>query len=153
MEIRFEMTDNDPQMTLCVRATCDVQSVSHEVGSRIGMIASYLQQAGFEAVGLPYTRYHGVVGEQIDLEAGLMIDQPIHAGDGMSVSSLPGGQAALGSYFGPYEGLVEAGDKLREWVAQQGRQISGIGWEIYVTTQGDTADSSAWQTDIYAPLA
>ena len=55
-------------------------------------------------------------------------------------------------YFGPYKSISEAYSASETYLNNNGLQVSGPGWEEYVTNPLIEPDSNKWQTNIYFPL-
>jgi hypothetical protein len=104
---------------------------------------------GVAPAGPPFIRYLET-GERFVLELGV----PVPAGiDGdLEDSELPGGRVAVLRHVGPYDGLPQAFEQLRDWIAASGEQIAGPGWESYLTDPRTEPDSSSWVTDVYLPV-
>jgi effector-binding domain-containing protein len=64
---------------------------------------------------------------------------------------MPEGDVAICHYTGPYDRIAEAYDALSRWVQKQGRQPTGVVYEVYLSDPGDTASESL-QTQILFPL-
>jgi effector-binding domain-containing protein len=139
------------QPTLSIRGRTTRAQLPATIGAFLGEVCPFVAQHGKPA-GPPFARYHSVVEEEMDLEVGLPVITPLSGQGRIAAGELPGGEVALLSYFGPYEGLYAACHYLVDQVAAQGRQASGPLWEVYVTDPGTEPDPSKWQTDIYLPL-
>jgi effector-binding domain-containing protein len=91
-------------------------------------------------------------GDVIELEAGLPVSAPLPSRGRIHAGRLPGGEAAVTTHVGSYDGLITAGEVLSAWVEKQGRNASGPNWEVYVTDPGREPDPARWRTDVYQPL-
>ena len=80
------------------------------------------------------------------VEVGVELLQPCRLTGRVVASTLPAGQAAMTVHRGPYAGLAEAHQAVRDWCAAQGRQPAGPRWEIYGPHRADAAE--LW-TEIY----
>lgn len=104
-------------------------------------------------VGPAVAIYHGDPGGVFDLEIGFPVAEapaePIAAGEMMVVgSTLPAGQAAAGTYLGPYDGLGAAWGAL---IGASGAVPSGVWIESYVGDPGSTAPDEL-RTDLILPV-
>jgi effector-binding domain-containing protein len=123
-------------------------------------VAHRIADLGGEAAGAPYGRYHEFGPEDVDVEIGIPVRAPVanlrpieEAEPGEpAASELPGGRAAVTIHRGPYDGLPQTYDRLREWIAGQG-QAPGIGpWESYVDDPGEVEDPGALRTEVVWPI-
>jgi effector-binding domain-containing protein len=141
------------QPAMSVRGAATVADLSRTIGEFLTEVWSHVQNHGGMLAGPPFTRYHMVDGERLDLEAGLPVAAPIPTGGRVRPSELPGGEVAVTTHVGPYDGLVIAGAALATWTAAQHREAAGPNWEVYVTDPGAEPDPARWRTDIFKPLA
>lgn len=56
-------------------------------------------------------------------------------------------------YYGPYEFTGKAHQAISEYAMQNGTDLLGMGFEIYVTDPSEEADTSKWLTKIVYPIA
>jgi len=61
-----------------------------------------------------------------------MIESPESSGRAQA-SELPGGQAVVARYIGPYDGLAEAWKQVNAWMAEHGVNGGAATWEHYVS--------------------
>lgn len=124
-------------------------------------VNTWLKSKGLAPSGAPIIRYLTTdMSTKLDMEIGWQVAQPVD-GDGRIIGiTLPAGQYAAISYFGPYEGdgLYNANRELVEWIAKNNvpcskKVIDGVEWwdaryESYETDPGDEPDPQKWQTDV-----
>jgi len=108
-----------------------------------------LGEVGVAPAGAPFIRYLET-GDRYVLELGVPVPEGVDSN--LEDSSLPAGRVAYLRHVGPYDGLPQAFEELREWIAANGEEIAGPGWEIYVTDPRAEPDSSRWVTDVYVPV-
>ena len=118
-----------------------------------------LAQLGASPAGAPYVRYHEFGPEQVDVEIGIPIREPLggvavgDSGPGdVGASELPGGEAALLVHVAPYEGLPQSYERLSGWIEGQGRTAGAGPWESYVDDPSEVAMADV-RTEIRWPLA
>lgn len=152
MSYEFEIRKVSPQPTMSVRERTTPAALQGAIGEYVSEVWRYLQREGGRPAGPPFTRYHAADGHGIDLEAGFPV-RAASPGEGrVRARELPGGEVAVTTHVGRYEGLVTAGEALAAWVRAQGREAAGPNWEVYVTGPGDDADPARWRTEIVKPL-
>ena len=139
-------------MTAVVRATLSVDEIGRFVGQAFGAVARALAGQGASPVGPPFARYHRLGVQEFDVEAGLPTRAAVVPAGEVSVSSLPGGRAAVMTYFGPYDEMEAAYDVLSQWVAAAGGEPVGDPWEVYFTDPAREPDPEQWRTEIVMPF-
>ena len=143
----------EPQPVMRVRALTTLAELGTAIADQLNEVAECLEAAGVTAIGKPFTRYHRVTDEAVDLEAGLPVAAAFRGSGRVTGGLLPGGEMAVATHEGSYEGLVAASRSLAEWIAAQGRRPAGPQWEVYVIDASDEPDPCRWRTDIVRPLA
>jgi len=134
-----------------VRDTVMRDSITETLGRSYQAVREALAKQGVDASGSLFARWHDR-GDNIDMEAGLMVPTPIQPDGEVKPSELPGGPAAIAIHAGPYEGLRATYDAVEAWLGRTERTASGGPWEIYLTDPSAEPDSTRWLTEIIYPL-
>jgi effector-binding domain-containing protein len=142
-----------PQPVMSIRGWTTAAELSQAIGQRLPAVWRYVREVGGMIAGPPFTRYHAVEGDRVDLEAGLPVRSALPPKGEIKPRELPGGEAAVVTHVGPYEGLPATGAALAKWVAARGRTAAGPNWELYVTDPGAEPNPEKWRTEIVKPLA
>ena len=131
--------------------------VDEQFGAVVGRIAAL----GAAIAGAPYVRYLEWGGETAVLELGFPVSaalgpdelEPLGgSADGQpGATALPGGNALVLEYRGPYTGLKAAWDLSRAWIDEHSLRPAGAPWESYVDNP-DTVAPDAIRTEIVWPL-
>ena len=72
-EIVFSTKTIEEQPVLSMRFTVAPDAISQKLGSVLPRIFMYAQQNGVEMAGQPFSRYHGMDGGKLDMEAGIPV--------------------------------------------------------------------------------
>jgi DNA-binding transcriptional MerR regulator/predicted transcriptional regulator YdeE len=90
----------------------------------------------------------------VDAEAGVYLQAPVQASNGLSVYELPGCTAASFIHNGSYQRLSEAYDALLRWVASNGYQVAGPIRELYLhSSMPVRQDDESYVTEIQVPVS
>jgi effector-binding domain-containing protein len=90
----------------------------------------------------------------VDAEAGVYLQTPIEAADGIRVYELPNCTAASIIHAGSYQRLPEAYDALLRWVASNGYQVAAPIRELYLhSTMPVRQDDESYVTEIQVPVS
>ena len=84
------------------------------------------------------------------VEVGVELLVPCALTGRVVASTLPAGQVAMTTHFGPYAGLAEAHQAVHDWSQEQRRKLAGPRWEVYGPHSDDPAE--VW-TEVYYLLA
>ena len=140
------------QPMLSLRRQTSPEQLGQTLAEMLPAVFAYIQQQGQVPAGQPFTIYHQVSGEELDVEAGLPLAQPLQGEQDIRAGSLFQGNVATTIHQGPYDQLHLAHEALRNWVAAEGKSPAGPLFEIYITDPGTVADPNLWQTKVCLPL-
>jgi effector-binding domain-containing protein len=91
---------------------------------------------------------------RISLEVGVELRGPFVERHNVVRSATPAGVVAFVTHFGPYGGLGEAHEAIRQWCQANHREPAGPNWEIYGHWLNEwNTDPSRIRTDVYYLLA
>ena len=152
MNLEFGTTQLGAQPYLGIRATTTTDKFAEIMGSLFGEVYGYIQQCGQEPAGMPFSIYHSMEGDSVELECGMPVGSPLAGTPRVQAGELPSGTMATVTHMGPYEGLPQTWGALAAWISSQGLEPAGAPWEVYVTDPGAEPDQSKWRTDIFFPV-
>lgn len=152
MDLEFGTTQLEPQAYLGIRTTTRLDKLGAIMGPLFGEVYGYIQQCGQKPAGMPFTIYHSMDGDTVDLECGMPVRSKMDGTDRVQPGELACGRMATVTHMGPYEDLPHTWSALTEWIGAQGLEAAGAPWEVYVTDPGAETDSSKWRTDIFFPV-
>ncbi len=70
-------------------------------------------------------------GVGLAVEVGVQVAGSFEAAGRVVPSRLPAGEAARTVHSGPPAEIGAAHDAVRSWCSQQGRELTGVSWEVY----------------------
>jgi effector-binding domain-containing protein len=141
-----------PQPMVSIRTQCHAAEIGASLQEILPEIWSYLQRLGVQPSGPPFTRYHGLDGNQADIESGMPVAEPVEGEGRITPGELPGGTVLTTVHFGPYEKLPEAHDALHIWLRDQNKEPAGPQWEFYWTDPGQEPDPYKRKTELVWPI-
>jgi len=146
-----EVKDVAPQPTLGIRRTISIENISTMLGEAYGAVAQYLGELGEYPAGPPYAAYYNDDMQNLDIEAGFPVARELEGRDQIEAGTIPGGEAATCMHIGPYDEIEAAYAALTEWIEDQGREPTGICYEMYLNDP-DEVPPEELQTQILFPL-
>ena len=141
MDHQITLKQYASQPILSIRKTTSISKLSEEIGKSYGLIAMYLQEIGEQPVGAPFTAYHNLDMENLDVEMGFPVSRPIEGRGEIKTGNIPEGKYAEGMYKGPYSEISSAYDAINAWMAEKGLTPAGISYEYYLNTPGEVPES------------
>ena len=148
----FEAKQVEAQPFVGVRTNATMDKLPEVMGPLFGEVHGYIQQSGQAPAGMPFTRYHSMDGNSVDMECGMPVASPLEGEGRVQAGELPAGTVAAVTHMGPYDELSKTWMALTGWMESQGLQPAGAPWEVYVTDPGSEPDQLKWRTDIFFPV-
>ena len=152
MKLEFGTTELQAQPYLGIRAKTTIDKLGAIMGPLFGEVYAFIQQCGQQPVGMPFSIYHSMERDAVELECGMPVGSQMDGAARVESGELPCGTMATVTHIGPYEGLPHTWAALTEWIRSQGLEAAGAPWEVYVTDPGAEPDQSKWRTDIFFPV-
>ncbi|MEQ8323560.1 MAG: SRPBCC family protein [Vicingaceae bacterium] len=87
-------------------------------------------------------------------EAGLPVlaGTEVKLNDRVQMKIVPAGIAAKVVHQGTYDKLNEAHFAVDQWIAENGKEMRGAPWEVYISDHNNEPDSTKWHTEIFYPI-
>lgn len=160
MELTIQTRSALPYAAIASTASMRDGGFGDVIESSLPAVLSYLASVGVEPTGPPLVIYRVIdMDGDLQIEVGWPVPSEVPSGDGVTSGTLPAGRYVVGTYVGPYDGLLDANTELQGWAEQQGLEwaLDGDRWlgrfESYLSDPQTEPDPSAWRTDILYLLA
>jgi len=138
-----------PTPIAVVRRRAPLAQLPKVVPEACGLVWNTLKSQGVRG-GRNLAVYLGLTLDQIDMEIGVELPVSFGGHGEVFVSSLPSGDAATTTHFGPYPQLGRAHQAVRDWINANGRTAAGPNWELYGHWQAQwDNDPSQIRTDVF----
>ncbi len=141
----------EPQAIASIRTTCAPAEIGGTLRQIIPEVWGYLKQQGADAVGPPFTRFHGFADTAVELEAGFPVKATIDGDGRVEPGELPGGLVACTDHIGPYDKLPDAHDAIDAWIKENNHESNGLQWEVYWDDPGEVPPVSL-RTELLWPI-
>ena len=148
---QFEITQQPEQPVLSIRTRTAVDNLPQAIGKAYQTIAEYMQEIGQPPQCAPFTAYYNMDMEDLDVEMGFPVSQPLSGKDEIMASSIPAGPQASCMYRGPYSGMAQTYDELTAKVNESGYTPTGVYYEFYYNALGEVPESELL-TKVMFPL-
>jgi effector-binding domain-containing protein len=128
-----------------------MDKLAEVMGPMFGEIMGAVQPTGVAPAGMPFSRYHGMHGNVVDLECGIPLSSAVETSGRVAAGELPGGRVATVTHVGPYDQLKNTWGAIMAWVQTEGLTPTGAPWEVYIDDPA-TVGVSTLRTQIYVPV-
>ena len=141
-----------PRAVASLRRSCRPQELGLMMGAAVREVSEALEGSGVSASGPPFTRYHALLPDSVDFEAGIPIAGEFVGTDSVHAGSLPGGEVVTLWHYGPVEAIAASYAKVEEALHAFRREPLGGHWEVYWTPPGRAEEGSVPLTMIAVPV-
>jgi effector-binding domain-containing protein len=151
MAITCELKEQTPQPVVSKRFRAPVEKLPEILGETYQAVIQFLTKSGEQAAGPAFATYYNMDMADLDVEAGFIVAHEL-PGEGEILSGqIPGGRMAACLHTGPYSEMEPTYDALSKWIKEQGHEVTGVTYELYLNGPPDTPPEE-YQTQILMPL-
>jgi len=136
-ELRVEMIPS-ARPTAIVRRRATMAQLPKVIPEACGTVWNMVKARGIKGAGRHVAVY---LDDEMNLEIGVEVEEPIQGDDELIASSLPSGRVVTTVHFGPYQQLKAAHQAIQDWCKANGQELVRPCWEVY----GHWLDE--WNTD------
>ena len=145
-EVRTEQAS--PRVLAAIHAQTSHQRLGADITRLVGTIWPVLRERGVRT-GHNVVIYHNEEDGTFTIDAGVETFSEFTGRGEIGVVATPAGEAISVAHYGDYAKMAPAYAALERWCAANGRERTGVVWEVY----GDWDDDPAKvRTDIYFQL-
>ncbi len=120
------------QHALVVHERASRASLGERMGQAFDALMNHVQATGAHVTGPWFAVYPEMPGDDFTFGCGAPVAPGATGGAGVELQELPGGDAAVLTYQGPYDGLSEQWARLMAWLESSGRTPSAPPREVYL---------------------
>lgn len=135
-----------------VHTTCLNSEIGQKMGADYGTLMAFLEQAGVQMAGYPFATYEAFDSVQTTYNAGIPFAGALKGSDNIRIGNMAAAPAVVGYYYGPYEKLEKGHIAVQNFIASNGKKMTGLPMEIYITDPMAEKDTSRWLTQIWYPV-
>ena len=147
-QVRIEQFSGRPLAVVRRRAT--KQELGKVIPEAGGTVWSVVRAQQIKGAGRHVALY---LDDVFNLEVGVELEAPFGGHGEVVASSLPAGQVATTTHFGPYQQLGDAHDAIQQWCTAHRREALLPCWEIYDHWRDEwNKDPGKIRTDVYYHL-
>jgi effector-binding domain-containing protein len=148
----IEQRHQERQPYVAIRTTVPMAGIGMSMGPLYGELFGWLARKGIQPTGEPWSRYLEVGPDEVELEVAAPVPVETESDGRVIAGVLPACDLATTVHVGPYDRLGEAYAALGTWIAENGQQITGAMWEVYLTDPQQEPDPARWRTLVCDPI-
>ncbi len=154
MDYEVRVRDVAEQPMISIRGHTPLAGMSAFLGAAFGEEFGLLGRTGVRPAGPPFAIYHDPEfrEEDVDLEVGVPVAEPVTGEGRVAFGMLPGGTVACTLHTGPYEEIGGAYRALAAWVQEHGHELAGPPRESYLVGMDQVKDPAELRTEVIWPI-
>jgi len=141
MTYQIELIEQKAQPVLAIRTRTNMAGLPKTIGESYAKIMGYLTELGEQPVDAPYTAYHNLDMENLDVEMGFPVSGKFPEKDGIQAGEIPSGKSACCLYKGPYAGMEQPYNEMFKWIGENGYQSTGVCYEYYYNSPAEVPET------------
>ncbi|UWX57813.1 GyrI-like domain-containing protein [Chlorobaculum sp. MV4-Y] len=146
-----ELKELAPVPALLIRTHTTMSELGSLFETGYHEILQLLAGQGKSPLGPPFARYYGMSTGSFEIEFGFPVEGEVEGKGRVVAGSTPSGKAASSLYIGPYGEIEGVYDALMKWVDDNGFELSGEAYEIYLDNPAETPPDQL-RTRVYLML-
>ncbi len=151
-EYAIEESDVPARIFISVRDTASPKTITNKLTGMFKNISLFLKRRDLTPTGSPVAVFHDYTNRYFDIEACMPVASIVQVPEGVNCSVKAAQKTIMIQYFGSYKLISGAYTALQTYITDNELQVTGAGWEEYVTNPNTEPDSTMWQTNIYFPV-
>ncbi len=141
MQYQFVVEEKEAQPTISVRTRTALVNLPQVLGKAYEDIMNHLSEIGVQPSGAPYVGYFNTDMQDLDIECGLPVAQPVAGTNELKPSEIPAGKQVTCLYTGPYNQIEPAYNAIMEWIPANGYTPTGVCYEFYLNNPAETPEN------------
>ncbi|MDW7733461.1 MAG: GyrI-like domain-containing protein [Methanolobus sp.] len=141
MDSEIEIKEEQSHPVLSIRTRAAVRDLPAVIGESYEKIMQYMYRIGQEPAGAPFVAYYNMDMEDLDLEIGFPVAEPLDGSDEIDRSEIPAGKYVSMTYKGPYAGMEKPYTEMAKWIEENGYKAKGISYEYYYNSPMEVPES------------
>lgn len=120
------------QQALTIKSQTSANELSNIFSLGYAQLREYLAEYKEAPAGPAFAIYHDMDRKNLNVEFGYPVSASLSGNANIHLASTPTGKAVSCTHIGPYADLEHAYFALLKWVKDNGYEVSGITYEVYL---------------------
>jgi effector-binding domain-containing protein len=140
------------RILISVRDTAGPATVKLKITDMYKKLSLFLKSKSISPISNPVAIFHNYTNRNFDIEVGLPITSYVVVPDGLNCMEKVSQRVVMVKYLGPYKMIQSAYTALQTYIVNNELEVTGPGWEEYLTNRNIEADTNKLHTNIYYPV-
>lgn len=139
--LKIELSEEKAQPVVTIRKTTCLELLPQVIGESYEKIMAYLAEQGEQPIFAPFTAYHNLDMQNLDVEMGFPVARLLPEKGDIKARELPTGKVVSSMYKGPYSGMEQPYNEMARWIEDNGYTATGISYEYYFNSPHEVPES------------
>ena len=149
--MKIKLNEQKAQPVLSIRTKTSLENLPKLIGESYHKIMDYLNELGKQPADIPFTAYHNLDMQNMDVEMGFPVAKPLPGKGDIKASEIPPRKIVSYMYKGLYSGMEPVYNEIFKWINEKGYQPTGVYYEYYYNAPDEVPESELL-TRIVIPL-
>ncbi len=138
---KIEVSEEKAQPVLSIRMRTRLELLPQVIGESYLKIMAYLTEQGEQPAFAPFTAYHNLDMQNLDVEMGFPVARLLPEKDDIKARELPPGKVVSSMYKGSYSGMEQPYNEMAQWMKEHGYTPTGVSYEYYFNSPQEVPES------------
>jgi effector-binding domain-containing protein len=153
MSYTCEVRPLTSQPTVAVRTRTSIENLSSVIEQVYNEIREYLgTPEGEYPDTLAYVAYHNMDMQDMDVEIGYVVHEPMPGAARIQPSKIINGEYAVCLHVGPYNELPKTYDTVFQWIGEHGLKSTYPNYEFYLNGPAEVESDDELKTEVAVHL-
>lgn len=128
------------------------EKIGETFGAMMQQLGAYVGEKQIEVQGPSFAIYHSWTDEGTRIETAFPVAEGTTGSDAIATGTSYAGNAVKITFKGSYEQSYAVHETLHKYIADNGKEIVGAPWEVYLVSMNDTQNQDELVTEVYYPV-
>ena len=141
MLFKIDVIDQKAQPVLYIRTKTTMRDLPKIINESYHKIYEYLKEMNENPIDVPYTAYHSLDTNDLDVEMGFPVSRPLSEKNEIKSGEIPRGRYVTCLYKGPYSQMEQPYNEIFRWIEENGYEKTGVYYEYYFNSPTEVPES------------
>jgi len=140
------------QNALVFRTKCTMEEMGEKMGEALGALMAFTGKKGIEMAGPPFSIWYEYESDVFEFDSGIPVPGKVMGEGDIKSLKTYGGKVLHATHTGSYESTHHTWGALQKHITDNGLELNGDPYEVYLTDPGSEPDPTKWVTELYWPI-
>jgi len=138
---KIELHEQNSQPVLSIKTKTTMEQLPKIIGENYKKIMDYLNELGEHPSDAPFTAYHNLDMQALDVEMGFPVSKQLPGRGEIISGEIPAGKIVSAMYMGPYSGIEKTYEGIFKWISEEDLKPTGVYFEYYMNSPDEVPEN------------